>query len=103
MSLWLKLNELVPEPQCSTRGDEITEWHDDRPQPSQAEIDAVDLAPVYARMEAQADLSASDAKMARIAEDLVDTLIAGGVIAMADLPEAAQNTITKRKADRAKL
>lgn len=42
---WEKLNYLVPEPQCRMKtidGElQITEWKDERPQPSDAEIDAV--------------------------------------------------------------
>lgn len=50
MSYWHKLNYLVPEPQCSTKGNEITEWHDQRPQPSDADINAVDMNLVNARI-----------------------------------------------------
>lgn len=45
---WRKLNHLVPEPQCRTDEGIITEWKDSRPQPSQAEIDAVSEADVLA-------------------------------------------------------
>lgn len=48
MSFWRKLNYLVPEPLCRTRGNRITEWTDARPQPTDAEINAVDIADVEA-------------------------------------------------------
>ena len=47
---WKKLNFLVPEPLCRTHDGVVTEWSDPRPQPTQAEIDAV--------TEADADLGA---------------------------------------------
>ncbi len=67
MNFWRKLNHLVPEPQCNTKGvktivgdqgeqdegfvfDEndglITAWHDVRPQPTNREIFDVDMADV---------------------------------------------------------
>jgi hypothetical protein len=46
VSLWRKLNYLVPEPQCHTKEDQIIEWTDARPQPTQAEIDAVSMSDV---------------------------------------------------------
>lgn len=45
---WRKLNHLCPEPQCQTREGIIIEWTDTRPQPTEAEIDAVDLVDVEA-------------------------------------------------------
>ena len=44
--IWPKLNYLVPEPQCETREDEILNWKDSRPQPTQAELDAVTQAQI---------------------------------------------------------
>jgi hypothetical protein len=38
---WRKLNVLVPNPDCSTKDGEITEWRDVRPQPTTEEIEAV--------------------------------------------------------------
>ena len=38
---WRQLNNLVPDPQCRTKDGVVTEWNDARPQPSQADIDAV--------------------------------------------------------------
>ena len=40
-SFWEKLNHLVPEPNCKTRGNKIIEWNDERPQPSNSAINAV--------------------------------------------------------------
>ena len=50
-----------------------------------------------------AELQATDKNMARIAEDLIDTLIAKGVITMGDLPQDARDKLTDRKAKRAVL
>ena len=48
-------------------------------------------------------LQATDKNMARIAEDLIDALIAKGVITMGDLPQDARDKLTDRKAKRAVL
>ncbi len=40
-SFWQKLNHLIPEPQCRTKGGRITAWTDTRLQPSDAAINAV--------------------------------------------------------------
>ena len=50
-----------------------------------------------------ADLQATDKDMARIAEDLIDTLIVKGVITMGDLPQDVRDKLTDRKAKRAAL
>lgn len=50
-----------------------------------------------------AELQATDKNMARIAEDLIDTLTAKGVITMGDLPQDARDKLTDRKAKRAAL
>ncbi|MCC6468589.1 MAG: hypothetical protein IT563_09725 [Alphaproteobacteria bacterium] len=47
-------------------------------------------------------LAASDAGMARVVEDLVDALVAKGVLDFADLAPAAQDKITARKALRSR-
>jgi len=61
-------------------------------------------APVVdAAQEAAINLAASDQKMARVSEDLIDVLIVKGVIALADLPTLAQATINNRKGRRAQL
>ena len=46
---WRKLNYLVPDPDCDTKGGAITEWRDARPQPTDAEIAAVSIADVEQR------------------------------------------------------
>lgn len=53
VSRWRKLNHLVPEPKCRMKENEqgvlqIIEWTDERSQPTDAEIDAVDDAAVNA-------------------------------------------------------
>ena len=48
-------------------------------------------------------LSESDAAIARVLEDLIDTLIGRGVIQFTDLPEAAQGKLQWRRKNRAKL
>jgi hypothetical protein len=53
---WRKLNYLVPEPQCRTRDGAILEWSDARPQPTDTEINAIDIADVDA-----ADAAAQEA------------------------------------------
>ncbi|MFQ5661525.1 MAG: hypothetical protein ACE5GZ_14000, partial [Gammaproteobacteria bacterium] len=52
---------------------------------------------------AQESLLKSDKLMARVGEDLIDVLLAKGIIASTDLPVAAQNIIKNRKANRGKL
>jgi hypothetical protein len=49
------------------------------------------------------ELASSDAGMARMTEDLIDTLITKGVISSADLPQMAQDKLNNRKVLRAKL
>jgi len=49
MAYWRKLNHLVPEPDCDTDDNAITEWRDARPQPTDAEINAVNLSAVQAK------------------------------------------------------
>lgn len=41
--------------------------------------------------------------MGRVTEDLVDALVAKGVLALADLPQAAQAKLAARKAERARI
>lgn len=41
VSFWQKLNYLVPEPVCRTKGNKIIEWKDSRPQPLSSDIDGV--------------------------------------------------------------
>ena len=53
--------------------------------------------------QARTDLAATDKEMARIAEDLINTLIAKGVIAAQDLPKPAMSKIFDRAALRKAL
>ena len=53
--------------------------------------------------EALQDLQKTDVQMSRIAEDILDALISKGTLALTDLPQAAQDTIDKRKNERSKL
>ncbi len=48
-SLWQKINHLVPEPQCRTRGNGIIEWSDSRAQPTDAELNAVKQSDIRER------------------------------------------------------
>ena len=52
---------------------------------------------------ARAALQASDARMARVAEDIVDLLKAKGLIADADLPVSVRALVAERKAARAQF
>lgn len=63
----------------------------------------VDQTPEEAAQQRMNDMRATDEKMSRIAEDLLDALIAKGVITMSDLPQVAQDIIADRKAKRAAL
>jgi len=49
MAYWRKLNYLIPDPDCDTNDNAITEWRDARPQPTDAEINAVNLSDVQAK------------------------------------------------------
>ena len=48
-------------------------------------------------------LATSDAEMARIAEDLIDVLIAKNVINFTDLPQQAQHKLLNRQSLRERL
>jgi len=61
---WRKLNFLVPEPQCRTEDGVITEWTDARPQPTQTEIDAVNMTDVNASELEARSFEFNDAKKA---------------------------------------
>ena len=63
------------------------EWIDGR---STEEVEADALA------SAKAELAASDKEMARIAEDLINTLVSKGVIAIKDLPKPAADKLSER-------
>jgi hypothetical protein len=44
-NLWARLNNLVPDPLCSTREDDYDTiiWNDERPMPSKEELEALDI------------------------------------------------------------
>jgi len=56
-----------------------------------------------AKEQAAADLEASDAKMTRTVEDLIDALVVNGTVALSDLGPVSEARIAQRKADRAIL
>lgn len=51
ITYWQKLNHLLPDPQCRTKGNQIIEWTDARPQPTDDEINAVLDADVQAAID----------------------------------------------------
>ena len=54
--------------------------------------------------QAKSALALSDVSdMGRVSEDLIDTLVTKGVIALTDLPQAAQTKLAARKAQRATI
>lgn len=73
--------------------------------PDASMTETAPAAPVKTEAElAREALARSDSMdMARVAEDLIDTLAAKGVIALTDLPQAAQDKLAARKAERAKI
>ena len=73
-------------------------WHP--VSPADAEVDAF----LTSENPSQADaLSQTDTAMARVLEDLIDTLIARGLIQFTDLPQAAQAKLLSRRQTRAAL
>lgn len=56
-----------------------------------------------ADLPAVVQLAFDDRDMARIGEDLIDALIARGVLAMSDFPQVVQDRIARRKNLRTKL
>jgi hypothetical protein len=62
-----------------------------------AVIEAFDPAAAILRDGAAKFLRGSDAKMARVSEDVISVLIAKGVITAADLPEAVRDLVAARK------
>ncbi len=74
--------------------DDAFELADPPPGPDPAELEAI---------RAQRELIATDAAMARVIEDLVDVLIAKGVITEADLPDPARQKIDARRQLRQRL
>ncbi len=64
-------------------------WNVRKKTPEELSIEATSLA--------RNELNISDKDMARVNEDLVEVLITKGVLDMTDLPQTAQDKITKRK------
>jgi hypothetical protein len=58
---------------------------------------------VDAQAEAKAELRESDSGMARVAEDLIQTLLSKGVIAESDIPAPARSKLDRRAELRSKL
>lgn len=58
---------------------------------------------VDAQEEAKAELAETDSEMARVAEDLIQTLISKGVIAESDVPESARDKMARRAKLRSRL
>jgi hypothetical protein len=50
---YLKLQYLVPNAQCSTENGVVTDWYDERPQPTQEELDAVSTPTIDQVVEAE--------------------------------------------------
>lgn len=79
--------------------DEATEtWGEGK---TQSELDAIRLE--KDKQAALSELQATDKEMARVGEDLLDVLIAKGILSSSDLPQNAQDKLSQRKALRAKL
>lgn len=53
--------------------------------------------------QARADLAATDKEMARIAEDLIQTLISKDLITESDIPQSAQDKMARRAKLRSRL
>jgi HAMP domain-containing protein len=51
-NLWVRINHLVPNPQCTTKGNQITSWSDPRAQPTNEELAALDIDVVLAEHKA---------------------------------------------------
>lgn len=66
-------------------------------------VQGFDIAAAAEADKAQAELGASDAKMARIVEDLYNALVSKGTITSKDLPQEAVATIEARADARKKL
>jgi len=90
--IWAKLNVLVPDPQCTINGEEIIEWNDTRPQPSQSEIDAVTSAQISeVHKDTQADPSRIDPWLKAYALCLNDgTIVPGSNMTPAQLKAAVK-------------
>lgn len=56
-----------------------------------------------ARIEARIELGQTDGKMPRATEDVIDTLVAEGIVPLGALPVATQQLLARRKALRGAL
>jgi len=65
--------------------------------------EVINLTPDEIAERVRMKLEDADGKMARVVEDLVDALVAKGVITLSDLPQEAQDKIAERNALREKL
>ena len=59
--------------------------------------------PVDLKAAARAELAETDSEIARVAEDLIQTLISKGVIAESDIPETAHDKMARRAELRSRL
>ena len=64
--LWQRINTLVPNPKCRTRGNKLLSWDDERPQPTEAELLAVDVDAIE---------SAEEARQEEIKTELADNIL----------------------------
>lgn len=85
-------------PGCSfaLRDDKVIEWNHPDPPPATAEIEA-EAARFEAEQARAEEFRRADQDYIRVVEDLVDVLVAKGVISLSDLPEAAQEKHQGRK------
>jgi intein/homing endonuclease len=86
-------------------GAKIETWDEAKlgPEPTDAELAAVDGSFEEARFLAGRRLTETDTGTTRVLDDLVDTLIRKGVISLTDLPVAAQDKLNERIGLRASL
>lgn len=69
-NLWKRINAIVPNPQCMTIGDTIIKWDDDREQPTDQELLAVNIPEIEAWEQYYKKMAQSDVEdMPRVEED----------------------------------
>ena len=98
------LSRMWPGAQWSLDGDsyEGLTWLDDTPKPTLKELE--DAYPALAEAEAaKNDLAATDADMARVAEDIIGLLIGKGVFTTEEMPESVRDKIQEREALRSQI
>ena len=85
----------------------ITVWHRaDIPQPTQEELDVLVATKAQAyrdRQDTLRQLAATDAWIPRVCEDVIDTMVANGLLSLSDLPAAAVQKLEERQRLRASL